>query len=149
MSRHTDHSNPKRLRILSLVRRTPSISHRELADITGLSVTGVHHHLVSLEKEGVITRSHEVGRHNNYYKPYRNAVKKTRKQVSSVQLTEYAKQGRGTNAFVPRKTKKRDILQERIDRVVAKALGSQTNPQHDVIRHVNAPLRLTNSHKVG
>ena len=78
MSRHIDYSNPKRLRILSLVRRTPSISHQELADIVGLSTTGVHHHLVQLEKEGVITRSHEVGRPSvrNYYKPYRKAVKK-------------------------------------------------------------------------
>lgn len=79
----------------------------------------------------------------------RSPIKKTRKQVSSAKLTEYAKQGRGTNAFVPRKTKKRDILQERIDRVVAKALQRETSTQHDVIRHVNGPLRLTNSHKVG
>lgn len=145
MSRRVDTSNPKRLRILSLVRRTPSISHQELADLLGMSTAGVHHHLVQLEKEGVITRSHEVGRH----KPIRHAIKKTRKQVSSEKLTEYAKLGRGKNAFVPRKNRKRDILQERIDRVVAEAMKRETNPQYDVIRHENRRVRLSGAHKVG
>lgn len=146
MSRHVDTSNPKRLRILSLVRRTPSISHQELADIVGLSTTGVHHHLVQLEKEGVITRSHERGP-RNYYN--RKAVKKIRAQVSSKKLTEYAKLGRGTNAFVPRKTKKRDILQERIERVVKEALLREGDTQYDVVRHENRRVRLSGAHKVG
>lgn len=141
-----NYRNPNRLLILSLVRENKNISQRELADIVGISQTGVRHHLVQLENEGAITFQHERGRRNYYY---RKTVKKARKLVPSEKLTEYAKHGRGANAFVPRKTKRRDKLQERIDMVVAKALGSENNTQHDVIRHVNAPLRETNSHKVG
>lgn len=158
MSRHIDTSNPKRLRILSLVRRNPSISHRELADILGMSTTGIHHHLVQLEKEGVITRSHEVGRPGNYYKPIRKAIKKTRRQVSSAKLSEYGKLGRGKNAFVPRspdqwvaggRKSKREKLQERIEDVVKKALKRESNPQYDVVRHENRRVRLTGAHKLG
>lgn len=79
----------------------------------------------------------------------RKTVKKTRRQVSSKKLTEYAKLGRGKNAFVPRKNRKRDILQERIDRVVAKAMQRESNPQYDVIRHENRRVRLSGAHKVG
>ena len=140
MSKPINYSNPYRLRILSLVRENPNISHREIADIVGISQTGVRHHLFQLENEGVITLAHKRGR---------KTVKKARKPVDSEKLTEYAKLGRGKNAFVPRKTKKRDKLQERIDMVVAKAQGSENNTQHDVIRHVNARLRLTNSTKIG
>lgn len=75
--------------------------------------------------------------------------KKTRRRVPSAKLTEYARQGRGTNAFVPRKTKKRDQLQERIEMVVKKALQKEGKTDHDVIRHVNAPLRIRGAHKVG
>ncbi len=78
----------------------------------------------------------------------RKPIKKNRK-VSSRKMTEYAKQGRGANAFVPRRTKKRDLLQERIDKVVKKALKRRGKTNYDVIRHVNAPLRFTNASKIG
>lgn len=75
---------------------------------------------------------------------------KTRKiRVDAEKMTEYAKRGRGKNAFVPRKTKKRDALQERIESVVKKALKRKGKTDYDVIRHVNAPLRFTNAHKIG
>lgn len=74
---------------------------------------------------------------------------KKHRKISSGKMSMYAKQGRGANAFVPRKTKKRDLLQERIDMVVAKAKKRESKTDYDVIRHVNAPLRFTNAHKIG
>lgn len=70
-------------------------------------------------------------------------TKKTRNSKS-----ESDRMGRGKNAFVPRR-KKKDALQKRIDRVVKKALKRQGKTQHDVIRHVNAPLRMHGAHKIG
>lgn len=93
----------------------------------------MHHHLHNLEREGVITRSHDRG--NTNHRPRRTR-------------SESGKQGRGANAFVPRK-KKKDDLQERIDMVVEKAKARESKTQHDVIRHVNAPLRVHGAQKLG
>lgn len=87
-------------------------------------------------KKAVTSKQSSVGR-------------KLRKEVPADERTKYAQMGRGKNAFVPRKTKKRDILQERIDMVVAKAKKRESKTDYDVIRHVNAPLRFTNAHKIG
>lgn len=47
---------------------------------------------------------------------------KKRRIYSSKKMAEYARKGRGKGAFVPRRTKERDELQKRIERVVARAL---------------------------
>lgn len=123
--------NPTRLKVLQAF-RSGTTSITEIAKCVGASRTTVYHHLANLENEGVITRSHQVG--NLSGKP------RTR--------SESGRQGRGVNAFVPRK-KKKDDLQKRIDMVVAKAKKRESKTQHDVIRHINAPLPFSNAHKVG
>lgn len=40
-------------------------------------------------------------------------------------------------------------LQKRIEMVVKKARKREGKTDYDVIRHVNAPLRFTNAHKIG
>lgn len=40
-------------------------------------------------------------------------------------------------------------LQKRIEMVVKKARKREGRTDYDVIRHVNAPLRFTNAHKIG
>ena len=144
-------NHPSRLKILAYLRKDPSASLNEICAAVGLCRTAVRHHLMNLDREGVIERIVERGNRGRYPKHI-----KRHQKVSSEKLTEstgyaalYAKQGRGANAFVPRKAKKHDKLQERIDRVVEKALKRESNIQHDVIRHQNARLRISGAHKVG
>lgn len=137
-------NHPSRLKILAYLRKDPSASLNEICAAVGLCRTAVRHHLMNLDREGVIERIVERGNRGRYPKHI-----KCHQKVSSEKLTEYAKQGRGANAFVPRKAKKHDKLQERIDQVVEKALKRESNIQHDVIRHQNARLRISGAHKVG
>ncbi|KAA0255582.1 MAG: hypothetical protein EDM79_20535 [Chloroflexi bacterium] len=78
-------------------------------------------------------------------------IKRKHKQIPAEKLSEYAKQGRGTNAFVPRKTKKRDALQARIDRIVRDALAKEAKAGagYDVVRHNPQRLRLRLVAKLG
>lgn len=46
---------------------------------------------------------------------------KKHRKISSNKLAEYAKQGRGKSAFIPRKTRRTDKLQQRIEMVVKKS----------------------------
>lgn len=72
------------------------------------------------------------------------------KQVTSEKLAQYAKQGRGANAFVPRRTAKRNKLQERIERVVREALAKEAaGAGYDVVRHNPQRLRLRLVAKLG
>jgi DNA-binding transcriptional ArsR family regulator len=149
MSRHIDHSNPKRLRILAMLRETPDITQAEIIRRTGLSQTTARWHIMNIKKDGLIELQERQGRPRKV---------KPAQKVSSEKLSEYGRLGRGRNAFVPRspdqwvagdRKRKHDKLQERIDKVVKKALQKQGSTQHDVIRHVNTPLRVRNAHKVG
>jgi DNA-binding transcriptional ArsR family regulator len=139
--------NPKRLAVLALVRENPSITIVEIRRATGMSRGAVYHHLINLDNEGAIHRNTLRG--NYKHKPHSIVVKKLRKEVPAEKRSEYARRGRGNNAFVPRKQKRNDALQARIDMVVKKALMRENNIQHDVVRHVNGPLRMRGAHKIG
>lgn len=132
-------NHPSRLKIIEFLSSNPEATITEICAAVGLGRTAVRHHIFNLDRDGLIHRCNDDGQ----------LIRMKRHQkTSSEKLTEYAKLGRGKNAFVPRK-KKHDKLQERIDMVVAKALGSENNTQHDVISHVNARLRLSHSTKIG
>lgn len=130
----TNPNNPNRLKILALALENPQITLRELSERTGLAITSVRYHMIRLDRAGVIRRNTKRGNHN--HKPHKT-------------LSDYGRQGRGKSAFVPRKTRRTDKLQQRIEMVVKKALKRQGRTDYDVIRHVNAPLRFTNAHKIG
>lgn len=57
--------------------------------------------------------------------------------------------GKPTGAFVPRVTKKTNVLQQRIEMVVARALEQETmGPGYDVVEHIPHRLRLSNASKI-
>lgn len=58
---------------------------------------------------------------------------------------EAGKEGRGNNAFVPRKAKKEDSLQKNIEKVVMQA-NARGSAGHDVVTH--APVRLNGATKL-
>jgi predicted ArsR family transcriptional regulator len=134
-------NNPNRLNVLAAMRKHPDATVREIAKLTGLSPTAAYHHLTALENEGVVTHSHDRGNRN--HRPHKKPIKK----AFSKKLTEYAKLGRGENAFVPRKNEKARSLQERIEMVVKKAM--QQRQDTTVNYEVSPVLRITKARKIG
>jgi DNA-binding transcriptional ArsR family regulator len=131
--RRRDLSNPKRLAILSVLRRDPSLTYQEVADATGQSRTNVVHHIRRLEAEGVIIKT------------------KRRRVYQTASKADAGRQGRGVNAFVPReKPKGKTDIEKRIDAIVMRAKAAQAqDPGHDVINHNPRRLRLGKAVKIG
>jgi predicted ArsR family transcriptional regulator len=109
-----ENKNSRRIDVLIAFRNNPGSSVRELAECVGMSVSAVHYHLDSLEREGLITeRNHKVGRHGKYRKS------KVAKRISGEELSKV----RMAAAKKPRRRDTSDALQSRIDAIVSRAIG--------------------------
>lgn len=137
---------PGREKVLAAFRADPSVSVSELVERTGLSHTTVYHHLVQLDKKGVIVRNTQVGTPTGMKGKKRSAVSKSSGQQSAGSKPEI---NRGESAFKPKKARGDQALQARIDAVVAKAKGLDTGealldhragPGEDVIRVVRGKM---------
>jgi SOS-response transcriptional repressor LexA len=114
-----------------------SPSMRNLMTMTGISSTSVvDYYLGLLEDEGLIRRSTGISRSIEVVggtavtftaRKFPLKLKQSKPKVDA-KKSAAGKLGKGVDAFVPRKTKKVDALQMRIDMVVAQALN---NGQYD------------------
>lgn len=147
-----------RFEVLEAIRRFKSDhgyspSMRDLMEMTGISsLSVVKYYLDQLEMDGLIRRDRNIARSieigNFPAKPA--SAKKFRLVITTdVKKMTAGKQGKGVNAFTPRKTKRTDKLQERIDMVVAQAKAKEGGAGYDVIQHDPHRLRLGGAHKVG
>lgn len=139
-------NNEGRLAVLRAYRRNPSATLKELVQATGYSKTAVYYHLGNLQNEGVITRERKPRR------VYVQTVKAVKPSVMiDPQKSAAGRQGKGGDAFSPRKSTKDKGLQKRINKVVREAKRREARGELinavDVVMHL--PIRLTNATKVG
>jgi DNA-binding transcriptional regulator GbsR (MarR family) len=104
----------------------------ELARVTRLSKYVVRTYLRKLEAQGLITRNTKRGRRVGYYSDHPEAVKSYKRRQNN--------QG------------KNETIEDRINWIVQRdreGNASADLPQHDVVRHINRPLRIRGSRSFG
>lgn len=104
---------------MELFRSDPNATVRELSERSGLAVCSVHYHLVKLDEAGLIKRNTERGNRTGRYTQH----------ISADELTKIRKAGASKAA---KNKKQKDIsLEERIDRIVARAKREAGRPTFD------------------
>lgn len=153
-------NKPRRLGVLDAIRQFMSKhgyspSMRDLMEMTGISsLSAVKYYLDQLEGDGLIRRSRNIARSIEIgnFNPKPTSARKFRLIITSdAKKAAAGRKGKGNTAFVPRKTKRTDSLQKRIDMVVemAQKRGEAVGAGYDVIKHDPHQLRLRGAHKIG
>ncbi len=144
--RTKDPNNKGRKNVLRAYRSHPNASLLELAKASGMSRTTVHYHMNELENEGVLTRNHQVGKPAGTI-----SQRKYNSEATRLKKSAAGKNGRGGDAFIPKKSKKADRTQELIEQVVREAKKREARGElinaTDVVMH--SPIRLSGAMKVG
>jgi len=115
-------NTPNRLKVLTAFRRDPCATLRELAERTGLSVSGVYYQVVTLASDGVITYNRPVGNYNHKSHPGPTSTQQDWNRIKKTVRT------------------RRNDLEARIDAVVAGALVDQRSAFSD-----DATMRVLSS----
>lgn len=122
MARTIDPDNKNRSKVLAAYRANPEATQRELAAASGVAFSTMRYHLMKLEEDGLVVLR----------KTYRVTIKRKSKHPEALKSQERRTEKKMSNKE----------LQKRIDMVVAKALAREGRTQHDVVRHVNRPLKI-------
>lgn len=129
-----------RAKVLAAFRHDSKATLEAMANRTGLSTSAVHYHLVNLHADGVIN-----------FVPFPRGRRKNESAEIDPQKSASGQQGKGGDAFTPKKSKKNTGLEKRINKVVRAAKRREARGELvngvDVVMH--SPIRLSGASKVG